>query len=157
MNAEPVPAEIRREVEKEVASIRRQARLEAERAREQQKASGPRSRRRKASVITAMAWVSAPEAQETVHPAATRIQSHVRRRSSSSRVQQVRAQRAAFTAALPRRTEVDVGLRGGVSLPSYALEPAKDSVRRKEELLKERDGGSRGSMWKNLEKRGDRK
>ena len=44
-----------------------------------------------------------------------------------------------------------------VVLPSYALEPAKDSVRRKEELLKERDSGSRGSMWKNLEKRGDRK
>ena len=44
-----------------------------------------------------------------------------------------------------------------VTLPSYASEPAKGSVRRKEELLKEYDGGSRGSMWSNLEKKSDRK
>ena len=44
-----------------------------------------------------------------------------------------------------------------VTLPSYAAEPAKDSIRRKEELLKKYEGGSRGSMWSNLEKKSDRK
>ena len=44
-----------------------------------------------------------------------------------------------------------------VTLPSYASMPAKDSIRRKEELLREHDGGSRGSMWKNLEKKGEKR